>query len=58
MGACAFGGFAWLAWRKLSILPKLQPDPEPRPEDDPFNNSREYRKDYKPDRSSPVQVDK
>ncbi|HYG76659.1 MAG TPA: TolC family protein [Planctomycetota bacterium] len=38
-------------------LPKLQPDPEPRPEDDPFNNSREYRKDYKPNRSSPVQVD-
>ncbi len=22
-----FGGFAWLAWRKLSILPKLQPEP-------------------------------
>jgi outer membrane protein TolC len=28
-------------------LPKPAPEAEPRPEEDPFNKSREYRKDYK-----------
>jgi outer membrane protein TolC len=43
-------------------LPAAQPDPEERPEDDPFNRSRQYRKDYKPLKDCPlptegVQVD-
>jgi outer membrane protein TolC len=36
---------------------KAQPEPEKRPEQDPFNKSREYRKDYKPSKSGPVILD-
>lgn len=42
---------------KARGMPKLAPEPESRPEEDPLNNSREYRKDYKPDRRSPMQLD-
>ena len=35
-------------------LPAAQPEAESRPEDDPFNKSREYRKDYKPTKDCPL----
>jgi outer membrane protein TolC len=38
-------------------IPRRAPDAEARPEDDPFNKSREYRNDYKPDRTKTVVID-
>jgi hypothetical protein len=38
-------------------MPQRAPDAEPSPAENPWNNSREYRKDYKPDRHSPVNPD-
>lgn len=38
-------------------LPRNQPDAEPHPADDPWNHTREYRKDYKPNKKAPVILD-
>jgi outer membrane protein TolC len=38
-------------------LPRAQPDAEPHPADDPWNNSKQYREDYKPNKKAPVILD-
>lgn len=38
-------------------LPRAQPDAEPHPADDPWNHTKQYREDYKPNKKAPIILD-